>query len=94
IAKSVTQETSLYVKGIVKEDERSDRSGALSQLLQAVADSGSNVLSIHQTIPLQGRANVTLSISTSAMEENIHTLMNKLRKFDFIEKVEILGSGA
>ncbi|MFE4852951.1 transcriptional regulator ThrR, partial [Bacillus velezensis] len=71
-----------------------DRSGALSQLLQAVADSGSNVLSIHQTIPLQGRANVTLSISTSAMEENIHTLMNKLRKFDFIEKVEILGSGA
>ncbi|MGW5759554.1 ACT domain-containing protein, partial [Bacillus velezensis] len=71
-----------------------DRSGALSQLLQAVADSGSNVLSIHQMIPLQGRANVTLSISTSAMEENIHTLMNKLRKFDFIEKVEILGSGA
>ncbi|MFE7925752.1 ACT domain-containing protein, partial [Bacillus velezensis] len=66
----------------------------LSQLLQAVADSGINVLSIHQTIPLQGRANVTLSISTSAMEENIHTLMNKLRKFDFIEKVEILGSGA
>ena len=67
-----------------------DRSGALSQLLQAVADSGSNVLSIH----LQGRANVTLSISTSAMEEDIHTLMNKLRKFDFVEKVEILGSGA
>ncbi|MFP9072271.1 transcriptional regulator ThrR, partial [Enterococcus faecalis] len=40
------------------------------------------------------RANVTLSISTSAMEEDIHTLMNKLRKFDFVEKVEILGSGA
>ncbi|MER3127124.1 ACT domain-containing protein [Bacillus pumilus] len=71
-----------------------DRSGALSRLLQFVADSGCNVLSIHQTIPLQGRANVTLSISTAGMADDINTVMNQLRKLEFVEKVEILGSGA
>lgn len=71
-----------------------DRSGTLSRLLSVVAQSGCNVLSIHQTIPLQGRANVTLSISTAEMEEDIHSLMAKLKKMDFIESIEILGSGA
>ncbi|WP_144458648.1 ACT domain-containing protein [Bacillus pumilus] len=71
-----------------------DRSGALSRLLQIVADSGCNVLSIHQTIPLQGRANVTLSISTAGMADDINTVINQLRKLEFVEKVEILGSGA
>ncbi|MCM3146891.1 ACT domain-containing protein [Bacillus pumilus] len=71
-----------------------DRSGALSRLLQIVADSGCNVLSIHQTIPLQGRANVTLSISTAGMADDINTVMNQLRKLEFVERVEILGSGA
>ncbi|KIL28812.1 hypothetical protein B4133_2679 [Bacillus altitudinis] len=71
-----------------------DRSGALSRLLQIMADSGCNVLSIHQTIPLQGRANVTLSISTAGMADDINTVMNQLRKLEFVEKVEILGSGA
>ncbi|WP_437137064.1 ACT domain-containing protein [Bacillus safensis] len=71
-----------------------DRFGALSRLLQIVADSGCNVLSIHQTIPLQGRANVTLSISTAGMADDINTVMNQLRKLEFVEKVEILGSGA
>ncbi|WP_353855071.1 ACT domain-containing protein [Bacillus sp. Bos-x628] len=71
-----------------------DRSGALSRLLQIVADSGCNVLSIHQTIPLQGRANVTLSISTAGMEDNINAVMTQLKKLEFVEKVEILGSGA
>nr|MDF9458504.1 ACT domain-containing protein [Bacillus pumilus] len=71
-----------------------DRSGALSRSLQIVADSGCNVLSIHQTIPPQGRANVTLSISTAGMADDINTVMNQLRKLEFVEKVEILGSGA
>ncbi|MGL4523477.1 MAG: ACT domain-containing protein, partial [Bacilli bacterium] len=37
-----------------------DRSGTLSSLLQIVASFGCNVLTIHQTIPIQGRANVTM----------------------------------
>jgi chorismate mutase len=70
-----------------------DRSGTLSQLLSVVAAAGCNVLTIHQAIPLQGRANVTLSISTNDMKEDINELLSKLRRFEFVEKVEIVGSG-
>ncbi|MFE8703464.1 ACT domain-containing protein [Cytobacillus sp. FJAT-54145] len=71
-----------------------DRSGTLSQLLGVVANSGCNVLTIHQTIPLQGRANVTLSLNTSEMLIEIDELLAKLRRLEFVDKVEVLGSGA
>ncbi|HZH60517.1 MAG TPA: ACT domain-containing protein [Metabacillus sp.] len=71
-----------------------DRSGTLSQLLSVVANAGCNVLTIHQTIPIQGRANVTLSLNTNGMNEDINHLMAKLRRLEFVEKVEILGQGA
>jgi chorismate mutase len=71
-----------------------DRSGTLSKLLGVVASSGCNVLTIHQTIPLQGRANVTLSLNTSDIHMEIEDLLNELRKLEFVEKVEVLGTGA
>ncbi|MEK3991342.1 MULTISPECIES: ACT domain-containing protein [Robertmurraya] len=71
-----------------------DRSGTLSQLLGVVASSGCNVLTIHQTIPLQGRANVTLSLNTTDMAIEIEELLARLRRMEFVEKVEVLGSGA
>ncbi|WP_096153208.1 MULTISPECIES: ACT domain-containing protein [Bacillus] len=71
-----------------------DQKGALSELLAIVATSGCNVLTIHQTIPLQGKANVTLSLDISAINDDIHTLLNKLKALDYVNKVEILGTGA
>ncbi|NRD75980.1 ACT domain-containing protein [Bacillus sp. BRMEA1] len=71
-----------------------DRSGTLSKLLSVVADSGCNVLTIHQTIPLQGRANVTLSLNTAHMTNEMDRLLSDLRKLEFVEKVEVLGTGA
>ena len=70
-----------------------DRSGTLSELLHVVASSGCNVLTIHQTIPLQGRANVTLSLNTGRMSMPIDELMTRLRQMEFVEKVEVLGTG-
>ncbi|MCM3725275.1 ACT domain-containing protein [Neobacillus cucumis] len=71
-----------------------DRSGTLSNLLSVVALSGCNVLTIHQTIPLQGRANVTLSLNTSNIITTLDDLLTELRKLEFVEKVEVLGTGA
>lgn len=71
-----------------------DRSGTLSQLLSVVASSGCNVLTIHQTIPLQGRAQVTLSLNITGMAIEINELLANLRKLEFVENVEVLGSGA
>jgi chorismate mutase len=71
-----------------------DRSGTLSKLLSVVASSGCNVLTIHQTIPLQGRANVTMSINTSNILGDIEDFLAELRKLEFVDKVEVLGTGA
>ncbi|HJV16849.1 MAG TPA: ACT domain-containing protein [Bacillales bacterium] len=71
-----------------------DRSGTLSQLLKVVASSGCNILTIHQTIPLQERANVTLSLNTSGIIMEIEDLLSDLRRLEFVEKVEVLGTGA
>ncbi|WP_284143278.1 ACT domain-containing protein [Metabacillus flavus] len=71
-----------------------DRSGTLSELLGLVANAGCNILTIHQTIPLQGRANVTLSLNINGMNEDINHLISRFKKMEFVDKVEILGSGA
>ncbi|KIY22361.1 MULTISPECIES: ACT domain-containing protein [Mesobacillus] len=71
-----------------------DRSGTLSELLGTVANTGCNVLTIHQTIPLQGRANVTLSLNITEMRVEMDELLTRLRKLEFVEKVEVLGTGA
>lgn len=71
-----------------------DRSGALSQLLKEIARTGANVLTINQSIPLQGRAQLTLSIETAEMTMELHTLMDRLEKLEVVEKVELVGSGS
>ncbi|MDL4841654.1 ACT domain-containing protein [Aquibacillus rhizosphaerae] len=71
-----------------------DRTGTLSDLLTTVANAGGNILTIHQTIPLHGKANVTISLNTVGMSLDIETLIQQLKMLDFIDKVEILSSGA
>ncbi|QOY38447.1 ACT domain-containing protein [Anaerobacillus isosaccharinicus] len=71
-----------------------DRSGTLSRLLSVVAEAGSNVLTINQTIPLQGRATITLSIETASMVIEIDKLVKQIQQLDAVEKVELIGSGA
>ncbi|MDC3412459.1 ACT domain-containing protein [Aquibacillus sp. 3ASR75-11] len=71
-----------------------DRSGTLSNLLAIVAKAGGNILTIHQTIPLHGKANVTISLNTSAMKQDIELLIQQLKRLDFVDRVEILSSGA
>lgn len=71
-----------------------DQTGTLSKLLSTVAGAGGNILTIHQTIPIQGKANVTISLNTVGMSVDIETLLKELKQLQFIDKVEILSSGA
>ncbi|KAB7708631.1 ACT domain-containing protein [Bacillus aerolatus] len=70
-----------------------DRSGTLSELLRLVAKYDGNILTIHQTIPLQGRANVTLSLNVSEMTIDLDDMLAELGKLEFVDTVEVLGSG-
>ncbi|KAB8134740.1 ACT domain-containing protein [Gracilibacillus oryzae] len=70
-----------------------DQTGALSHLLSMVASAGCNILTIHQTIPIQGKANVTLSLNTSGMTKEIDDLIHQLKQVSYVNQVEILSSG-
>ncbi|QQK79545.1 ACT domain-containing protein [Salicibibacter cibi] len=70
-----------------------DKSGALSELLGVVAETQSNVLTINQTIPLQGRANVTLTVDTTMLNIEVKSLMQRIKEMLAVEKVELVGSG-
>jgi len=71
-----------------------DRSGTLATLLQTVAENGCNILTIHQTIPIQGRANVTLSLDVTAMEGDLDVFLQQLKKLDFVESADVVSSGS
>ncbi|GEN30983.1 chorismate mutase [Cerasibacillus quisquiliarum] len=71
-----------------------DRSGTLSKLLDIVAKANCNVLTIHQTIPTLGKANVTLTLDISEINQNIETLIHDLKQMEFVERVDILSSEA
>ncbi|MCP1145421.1 ACT domain-containing protein [Lysinibacillus endophyticus] len=71
-----------------------DEKGALAKLLEIISESHCNVLTIHQTIPIQGRANVTLSLDVTSMAIELDQLIQLLKKLEFVESAEVISSGA
>ncbi|WP_120193590.1 MULTISPECIES: ACT domain-containing protein [Sinobaca] len=71
-----------------------DKSGSLSELLALMARANANVLTINQSIPLQGRANVTLTVDTSALNMEIRELVRRIQAMPAVEKAEVVGSGS
>jgi chorismate mutase len=69
------------------------KSGILSRVLALVASFEGNVLTINQTIPLQGRANVVISVDTSTMEERITEMIEALNDLDGVKKASVIGRG-
>jgi chorismate mutase len=66
-------------------------SGILSNILNTIAEAKGNILTINQNIPLQGIANVTISVDTSGLADNIDVLMQTINNLDGVKKVEIVG---
>ena len=51
-----------------------DEPGALSDVLKVIADSGANILTIHQSIPINGVAAISISIQVLETTKNISSL--------------------
>ncbi|MBD8026819.1 ACT domain-containing protein [Ureibacillus sp. Re31] len=71
-----------------------DEKGTLAKLLEIISTAHCNILTIHQTIPIQGRANVTLSLDVTSMEIELDDLLQQLKKLEFVESAEVISSGA
>lgn len=68
-----------------------DEPGLLSKLLRVVADYRANILTIHQTIPVNGAATVTLSVQVLPDTGNMAGLVDEIEQFQGIMDVKILG---
>lgn len=68
-----------------------DEPGLLSKLLRVVADYRANILTIHQTIPVNGAATVTLSVQVLPDTGNMAGLVDEIEELSGIQDVKILG---
>ncbi|MDP4161422.1 MAG: ACT domain-containing protein [Bacillota bacterium] len=68
-----------------------NKAGVLSYVLNFIASVKGNVLTINQGIPLQGIANVSVSIETAGMEGTPENLISGLGSIDGVRKIEVIG---
>ncbi len=68
-----------------------DRMGVLSAVLAVFANTGANILTINQSIPINGTAMVTISAETSGMLISNEDLMANLQGTPGVKKIEVLA---
>lgn len=68
-----------------------DEPGVLSSILNIFATTGANILTINQSIPVNGVGAVTISAETSAMTGELDDLMRQLNALHGVIQFEILA---
>lgn len=68
------------------------RAGVLSNVLRFLANEGANVLTINQTIPLQGEATVSMSVDATHVKQNVNQVIDNLKKLDGVSRTVVVGS--
>ncbi|KNY28242.1 ACT domain-containing protein [Pseudobacteroides cellulosolvens] len=68
-----------------------DLSGILSSIINQIALAKANILTINQNIPINGLADVTISIETAGMIKDIKELMNEIGRIEGVRRQEILA---
>ncbi len=68
-----------------------DRQGLLSDLLHVVAVCRANILTIHQSIPVNGIATLTLSVEVRKDTGNVSKMVEDMEEMEGIHHVKILA---
>ena len=68
-----------------------DRPGSLSAVLAVFAACGSNILTINQSIPTNGCANITVSAETGSMTVGTEEMLQRFRETEGVLRAEILA---
>lgn len=68
-----------------------DEPGLLSVVLRIVADYHANILTIHQSIPINGIASLTLSVEILATTGDISAMMQDIEIQCGVQYIKILG---
>lgn len=68
-----------------------DEPGLLSVVLNIVAEFGANILTIHQSIPINGVASLTLSIEVLPTTGDVSSMIQKIEEQKGVHYLKILG---
>ena len=68
-----------------------DRPGVLTELLAMIAEYEANILTIHQSIPVNGVAMLTLSVEVQSHTGNVSSMIEEMEVMKGIHYVKILA---
>jgi chorismate mutase len=68
-----------------------DFAGILSKIINIIAQAKANIVTINQNIPINGLADVTISIQTSEMSDSIEKLTGLISGIEGVRRFEILA---
>ena len=71
--------------------QMNDEPGLLSDVLKVVADFGANILTIHQTIPINGIASLSLSIQILDTTGDVSEMVLEMEKKTGVHNVKVLA---
>ena len=68
-----------------------DEPGLLSDVLKIIAESGANILTIHQSIPINGVASLSLSVQVLQSTKDISKMLERMEAQKGVHHVKILA---
>ena len=67
------------------------RAGMLSKVIGTLSDWNANILTITQSLPIHGSANIMLSIDLSQLSRGIDDMIEELSRIDGVDQVRLLA---
>lgn len=80
-----------YGKKAIVGLKTSDKKGVLSAVLSLIYNSGANVITINQDMPIKNSAYITMAIDISEMKEDINQLISKLKEVENVRSASIIA---
>ena len=68
-----------------------DEPGLLSDVLKIIAEYGANILTIHQSIPINGVASLSLSVQVLQSTKDISKMLERMEAQKGVHHVKILA---
>ena len=69
----------------------SHETGVLSTVLSKISESGASVLTITQSLPIGGKASVTITLDISAMTMPLSNLLNEMESSSGVENTKLIA---
>ena len=66
-------------------------SGILSRIIGCIALAKANIITINQNIPINGLADITISVETDSMVQSIEQMMESISEIEGVRRQEILA---